>query len=43
MRNQYEAPELMLVGQAEDVVQGSSGSGEDLGFDLGWDFEFEQD
>lgn len=44
MQSKYEAPELTLVGQADDVVLGI-GSG---GFDGGGqqsapDFEFEQD
>jgi len=43
MRKQYEAPELTLIGLAEEVVQGAGSSGEDMGLDLGWDFEFEQD
>ena len=34
---------LTLIGLAEEVVQGAGSSGEDMGLDLGWDFEFEQD
>jgi hypothetical protein len=43
MRKQYEAPELTLIGQAEEVVLGAGNPGDDMGLDLGWDFEFEQD
>ena len=44
MQKQYEAPELTLVGNANDVVMGSAGSGSDAGVLLGApDFEFEQD
>jgi len=43
MQEEYEAPELTLIGQADEVVMGASGSGLDLPFENGWDFEFEQD
>lgn len=44
MQKQYEAPELTLVGKANDVVMGTVGSGSDGGVLLGVeDFEFEQD
>jgi hypothetical protein len=44
MEQHYEIPELVLVGQADDVVQGVPG----LGFDgdMGWviaSVEYEQD
>jgi hypothetical protein len=43
MQKQYEAPELTLIGQAEEVVLGLGGIAGDLGME-GWaDFEFEQD
>ena len=43
MEKQYEAPELTVIGQAEDVVMGIDGCGDDLGQDFGMDFEFELD
>lgn len=43
MQNNYEAPELTLCGEANEVVMGSNGAGLDLPFETGWDFEFEQD
>ena len=43
MQKQYEAPELTLIGEADEVVMGMAGSGLDLPFKTGMDFEFEQD
>jgi hypothetical protein len=43
MQNVYEAPELILIGRANDVVMGSSGSNGDLPLQSAPDFEFEQD
>jgi hypothetical protein len=43
MQKTYEAPELTLVGDADEVVMGATGSGFDLPFENGWDFEFAQD
>lgn len=43
MTHQFEAPELTLIGQAEDVVLGAADFGSELGFFAAADFEFEQD
>jgi len=43
MQNKYEAPELTLIGQADDVVMGTSFSGSDLPYETAPDFEFELD
>jgi hypothetical protein len=43
MQNKYEAPELTLIGQAEDVVMGAGLGGDDVPNQLALDFEFEQD
>ena len=44
MQKNYEAPELTLIGEADDVVMGSGISGFDGGGHLAApDFEFEQD
>jgi hypothetical protein len=43
MQKQYEAPELTLIGQADDVVLGSLVGGPDLHGNAAFDFEFEQD
>jgi len=43
MQKQYEAPELTLIGHADEVVMGGGGTGEDLIFQAASDFEFEQD
>ncbi len=43
MNNQFEAPELTLIGAADEVILGIPGKGDDhIGFS-GADFEFEQD
>jgi hypothetical protein len=44
MQKKYEAPELKLAGETENVVLGGSGIGVDMfGEDLGIDMEFETD
>ena len=43
MQNQYEAPELTLIGEAYEVVMGTTNSGDDLPRFFGFDFEFERD
>jgi hypothetical protein len=43
MQNNYEAPELMLIGQANEVVMGSGDVGVDLPMQSAPNFEFEQD
>ena len=43
MQNKFEAPELTLVGQADNVVMGANFGGNDYPLDFGIDFEFEQD
>jgi hypothetical protein len=43
MQKQYEIPELTLIGQAEEVVQGVGGISGDFGMEALPDFEFEQD
>ena len=43
MQNQFDAPELTLIGQAGEVVMGSGGSGFDAPQQFPLDFEFEQD
>jgi len=43
MQNKYEAPELTLIGQAEEVVMGLLPSGDDYPMKAAVDFEFEQD
>jgi len=43
MQNNYEAPELTLIGDANEVVMGTSIGGDDYPRSFGFDFEFEQD
>ena len=43
MQRQYEAPELTLIGQADEVVLGVGPTGDDLPGISAADFEFEQD
>jgi hypothetical protein len=43
MQKQYEAPELTLIGRADEMVLGIGGATGDLGMLAGLDFEFEQD
>ncbi len=43
MQNQYEAPELTLIGEANEVVMGAGTGGDDLPRFFTLDFEFEHD
>ena len=43
MQKKYEAPELTLIGQADEVVMGIGGPGNDMPLQSAPDFEFEQD
>jgi hypothetical protein len=43
MQKQFEAPELELIGDAEDVVMGTVGCDTEMGYLFTPDFEFEQD
>jgi len=43
MQTQYEAPELTLIGEADEVILGVGCGGTDLSFYAGPDFEFDQD
>jgi len=43
MQKKYEAPEVKLVGQADEVVMGSTVGGNDFPLQFASDFEFEQD
>jgi hypothetical protein len=43
MQNNYEAPELTLVGEADEVVMGAGYGGHDFPMETAWDFEFQQD
>ena len=43
MEKRYEIPELTLIGEANEIVMGLGGSGLDFPFQVGADFEFEQD
>jgi len=43
MQKKYEAPELILIGQADEIVMGPSCCGSDLPTQAAPDFEFEQD
>jgi hypothetical protein len=43
MQNKYEAPELTLVGEADEVVLGGNIGGFDAGNETAMDFEFEPD
>ena len=43
MQNNYEAPELTLIGEASEVVMGTNIGGDDFPRAFGFDFEFEQD
>ena len=43
MQNNYEAPELTLVGDVNEVVMGSGTGGDDFPKLVAIDFEFEQD
>ncbi len=43
MQHTYEAPELTLVGEANEVVLGLGIGGNDFPHETGADFEFAQD
>ena len=43
MQEEYEAPELTLIGQVNEVVMGAGVGGDDFPKQFGWDFEFERD
>jgi hypothetical protein len=43
MQNQFEVPELTLIGEASKVVLGTGMGGNDLPWESALDFEFEQD
>jgi len=43
MQNQYEAPEITLIGEANEVVMGAGTGGDDLPKFFTLDFEFEHD
>jgi hypothetical protein len=43
MQEEYETPELTLIGRADEVVLGLSGDGLDFPHEFAADFEFEQD
>ena len=43
MQKKYEAPELTLIGPADEVVMGTGDGGDDLPHESAPDFEFEQD
>lgn len=43
MQKKYEVPELMIIGQANDIVMGMGNSGLDMPQQSAPDFEFEQD
>ena len=43
MQDKYEAPELTLIGQADEVVMGCGIGGGDCPLETALDFEFEQD
>ena len=43
MQKKYDAPQLTLIGCADQVIMGSSGGGLDFGHQGAPDFEFEQD
>ena len=43
MQNNYEIPELIVIGTVKEVVMGTGTGGNDFPRDFGADFEFEQD
>jgi hypothetical protein len=43
MLKKYEAPELTLIGQANELVMGNGDMGSDMPLQSAPDFEFEQD
>ena len=43
MQSKYQAPELTVIGHANEVVMGTSAGTDDFPLGLPVDFEFEQD
>ena len=43
MQKEYEAPELTLIGEADQIVMGTGVGGDDFPKQFGADFEFEED
>lgn len=43
MHKEYEAPELTLIGDVEEVVMGFGTGGDDFPKQIAADFEFEED
>ena len=43
MEKRYETPELTMIGEANEIVMGSAGTGIDFPFQTIFDLEFEQD
>jgi hypothetical protein len=43
MQEEYEAPELTQIGQADEVVMGAGFDGDDWPLQSALDFEFEED
>ena len=43
MQSNYEAPELTLIGEANEVVMGTGTGGDDFPKQIALDFEFEHD
>ena len=43
MQRKYEAPEIKLIGQANEVVMGIGFGGDDYPQEIAPDFEFEHD
>ena len=43
MQDQYETPELTMIGQADEVIMGTGVGGNDYPWFAALDFEFEQD
>lgn len=43
MQNKFEAPELTVIGKADEVIMGTNFVGNDYPMNFGSDFEFEQD
>ena len=43
MQEEYEAPELTLIGQADEVVMGTLFTGDDFPCRSAFDFEYEDD
>jgi hypothetical protein len=43
MQSNYAAPELTVIGEANEVVMGAGTGGDDFPKQFGLDFEFEQD